>query len=159
MGQITVGISEMVLSGAADDVLVTYSLGSCLGLTLYDPIARVGGMIHCMMPLAKMDPAKAEKTPAMFVDSGVTAFLQALFEMGAKKNNIVAKAAGCANVLQQTDHFKLGERNFTVLRKIFWRNGILIAAQDVGGAKPRTMYLNMADGRTVIKSRGEESEL
>ena len=56
---ITVDISGMRISETPDDVLVTYSLGSCVGLTLYDPVAKVGGMIHCMLPLSRMDRRKA----------------------------------------------------------------------------------------------------
>lgn len=60
----TVDISAMVVTDKADDVLVTYSLGSCIGVALYDPEACVGGMIHCMLPLSKIDPAKGKSRPA-----------------------------------------------------------------------------------------------
>lgn len=151
----TVGISEMIVSRREEDILVTYALGSCLGLSLYDPVARVGGLIHCMLPLSKIDKAKAAAAPAMFVDTGVPGLLAALFEMGARRENLVATAAGAARVLQDVDHFKIGERNHTVLRKLLWKNSILIAYEDVGGAAARTMYLHMATGLTVIKTKGQ----
>ncbi len=70
---ITVDISDMKIAQNREDVIVTYSLGSCVGLTLYDPVAGIGGMIHCMLPLSKIDPEKARIKPYMFVDTGVAA--------------------------------------------------------------------------------------
>ncbi len=157
--QHTIGISEMRVTNLVDDVLVTYSLGSCIGLTLYDPIARVGGMIHCMLPLSKTDEVKAAQTPCMFVDTGVPALIQAVFDLGAQRKNLIAKVAGGANILDEQGMFKIGERNHTVLRKILWKNDILISGEEVGGTLARTMYLHMSDGRTVIKSGGAEHDL
>ena len=74
----TISVSEMMVSNSLDDVLVTYSLGSCVGLSLYDSVACVGGMIHSMLPLSKIDRAKAQAMPAMFADTGIPALLQAL---------------------------------------------------------------------------------
>jgi chemotaxis protein CheD len=142
-----------------DDILVTYSLGSCIGLTIYDPVARVGGMIHCMLPLSKTDLAKAAKTPCMFVDTGVPALIQAVFDLGGQRKNLIAKVAGGANILDEQGMFKIGERNHTVLRKILWKNDILISGEEVGGNMARTMYLYISDGRTVIKSGGVEHDL
>jgi len=155
----TVGISDMRVSKRPDDVLVTYSLGSCVGLSLHDPVAGVGGIIHCMLPLSKIDPVKAEANPCMFTDTGIPALIQALFDLGAERKNLVAKAAGAASLLDDKGLFRIGERNHTVLRKVLWKNSILIAAEDVGGTQARTMYLFMGTGRTVIRSGGRENEL
>ncbi len=155
----TVGISEMKISNQVDDVLVTYFLGSCIGLSLYDPIVHVGGLIHCMLPLSKIDPVKAKSNPQMFIDTGVPALLQAVFELGAERRRLVAKVAGAAMLLDDKRLFKIGERNYTVLRKLLRKNNISIAAEDVGGMITRTMYLYIATGRTIIKSGGWETEL
>jgi chemotaxis protein CheD len=149
----------MKVSTRRDDVLVTYSLGSCVGLTLYDPVAGVGGMIHCMLPLSKIDPAKAQANPCMFADTGIPALIQAVFNLGGERRNLVAKVAGAASLLDEKGLFRIGERNYTVLRKVLWKNNILIAAEDVGGTQARTVYLYMDTGRTVIRSGGRESEL
>lgn len=153
---ITVDISGMKLSRTPSDVIVTYSLGSCVGVTLYDPVARVGGMIHCMLPLSKIDPEKARLKPYMFVDTGVAAMLGELYSMGAKRQNIVAKVAGAGSPLGKEETFRIGQRNYTILRKFLWKNSILIDKEDVGGSKARTLYLYMADGRTTVKSEGQE---
>jgi len=149
----------MAVSNCPDDVLVTYSLGSCVGLSLYDEVVGVGGLIHCMLPLSRIDPDKAQATPAMFVDTGVPALLEALFKHGVQRKTLLAKVAGAGRLLDEKKLFKIGERNYTVLRKVLWKNDILIAAEDVGGTAPRTMFLHMTTGKTVIKSRGRETEL
>ena len=149
----------MKLTDNRDDVLVTYSLGSCVGLTLFDPVAGVGGMIHCMLPLSKIDPDKAKLKPYMFVDTGVAAMLGEMYAMGAQRQNLVAKVAGAGSPLGREETFRIGQRNYTILRKFLWKNNILIDAEDVGGAKARTLYLYMGDGRTTVKSEGKEVEL
>lgn len=155
----TVSVAEMQTSNVASDVLVTHSLGSCVGLSLYDPIARVGGLIHCMLPLSKIDPEKARTNPQMFVNTGVPALLQSMFDLGAERKRLIAKVAGCARLLDKKMLFKIGERNHTVLRKILWKNDILIAAENVGGAVPRTLYLHMNTGTTILKTYDREVEL
>ena len=155
----TVSVSDMTISNSPQDVIVTYSLGSCVGLSLYDPVACVGGMIHSMLPLSKIDRDKAKLNPAMFADTGVPSLLQAVFDLGAQRKRLIAKVAGCAQLLDEKKLFKIGERNYTVLRKVLWKNDILIAAEDVGGNTPRTMYLHMATGKTILKIRGREVEL
>jgi chemotaxis protein CheD len=157
--QVTVEISDMKVSEDPGEILVTYSLGSCVGLALFDRVAGVGGMIHCMLPLSKIDADKARVRPFMFVDSGVTQLLTTLFEMGAQRKNLVAKVAGAGSPLGKEETFRIGQRNYTILRKLLWKNSILIDAEDIGGSKARTMYLYMADGLVTVKSEGKEVPL
>jgi chemotaxis protein CheD len=149
----------MKVSNRTDDTLVTYSLGSCIGLSLYDPVVRVGGLIHCMLPLSKIDPVKAKTRPCMFTDTGVAALLQGVLNLGAQRRRLIARVAGASCLLDDKGVFRIGERNYTVVRKILWKNSILIDSEDVGGTISRTMWLHMATGRTVIKSKGREVEL
>lgn len=157
--QLTVGISEMRVSSNPSDVLITYSLGSCIGVAFYDADVKIGALIHCMLPLSRIDPQRAQVTPCMFADTGVPLALQMMFDMGAEKRRIVAKVAGAAKMLDDNDTFRIGERNWIVLRKILWKNNILIAAEDTGGSIARTMLLEIATGKTSIKSRGQQYEL
>jgi len=149
----------MKIARNPQDVIVTYSLGSCVGLTLFDPVAGVGGMIHCMLPLSKIDPEKARIKPYMFVDTGVASMLGELYALGAQRQNLIAKVAGAGSPLGREETFRIGQRNYTILRKFLWKNNILIEKEDVGGSKARTLYLYMADGRTTVKSEGKEVEL
>ncbi|MFO7776254.1 MAG: chemotaxis protein CheD [Candidatus Hydrogenedentota bacterium] len=157
--QRVVWVSDMGVSSNSADVLITYSLGSCIGLTLFDPEAGVGGLLHSMLALSRMDKAKAEANPCMFTDTGATRLIQTLLDMGASKARLVAKVAGAAAPLEAHNAFQIGERNYTVLRKVLWKNGILIAGEDVGGKAPRTMSLYMDCGVTTIKMGGVEVEL
>jgi chemotaxis protein CheD len=112
-----------------------------------------------MLPLSKIDPARAQARPCMFVDTGVPALLHGLFRLGAAKKNLVVRVAGAGSPLGREQVFKIGQRNYTVLRKLLWKNGILIQGEDVGGASARTLYLDIASGRTIMKADGREVEL
>jgi chemotaxis protein CheD len=150
----------MKVANVAGDVIVTHALGSCLGVMVYDPVAVVGGMLHVMMPQASLNPEKAKSNPYMFVDSGVPAFFQELYAAGALKQRCVVTVAGGSNVHGgDNDRFAIGKRNYLMLRKLFWKNGILIKAEDVGGSAPRTVYLEIGSGRTWLSTAGQEREL
>lgn len=155
----TVGISEMLVSRQAEDILVTYSLGSCVGVAVYDPGIQVGGLIHCMLPLSRLDPERAKRTPEMFTDTGVPALLKAVLDLGASRKRLVVRVAGGAAPLSDNGVFKIGERNYTVLRKVLWKNDILIAGESVGGTVARTMTLYMDTGRTTVRTGGVEQDL
>jgi chemotaxis protein CheD len=154
-----VGIAEMKVSRTASDVLVTYSLGSCVGVTMYDPRVRAGGLIHCMLPFSTIDPEKAVTRPEMFTDTGLTLLLQKLFDLGAEKRTLIVKVAGAARLLDANGVFRIGERNIAVLEKVLEKNGIPIAGEDVGGTVARTMSLHLSSGKTVLKISGKESVL
>ncbi|HPF34281.1 MAG TPA: chemotaxis protein CheD [Candidatus Krumholzibacteria bacterium] len=156
---LTVDISDMKVSTNPEEILVTYSLGSCVGVVLYDPVVRVGGMIHCMLPLSRIDPEKAALKPHMFVDTGLSALLRAVYERGARKKDLIARVAGAGSPLGQEKIFKIGQRNYTVVRKVLWKNNIMIASENVGGPEARTLFMDMATGRTLVKSGGREVEL
>jgi len=142
--------------GRDADLIVTHALGSCLGLVVHDPVERVGGLLHAMLPLSKINPAKAEANPYMFVDTGVPVLFKALFEIGGLKSRMVIKAAGCGNPLGKNEIFKIGERNHTILKKLLWKNNILLETEDVGGTASRTLHFDVATGQTVISSNGKK---
>ena len=145
--------------GRNGDLLVTHALGSCLGLMVYDPVARVGGLLHAMLPLSKINQQKAQANPYMFVDTGVPALFKALYELGGQKKRMIVKAAGCGNPIGNNEMFKIGERNYTVLKKLLWKNGVLLDAEDVGGTDSRTVHFELATGQTVLSKKGQKWEL
>ena len=159
MGNVTVGISDMAVSKAQDDVLVTYALGSCVGVAIYDPVASVAGMIHCMLPMSKIDPKKAADIPCMFVDTGLPRLFKRAYALGAEKERIIVKVAGGSNIHDDQGRFKIGERNYAVLRKMLWKNKLLIDAEDVGGSISRTVYMDVATGVVSIRSNGQVNVL
>ncbi len=150
-----VGVSDLKVSGHPEDVIITHALGSCLGITAFDAAAGVGGMVHVMLPLSKADPEKAQHKPAMYVDTGLQWLLNEVYKLGAQKDNLEIIVAGGASMKREEgdDYFKIGKRNFTTLRKLLWKNGFMIAKQDVGGHNSRTMTLSIADGIVTINKQ------
>lgn len=148
-----VGLADMKVSATEDDVLVTYALGSCLGITVYDPVARVGGLLHVMLPSADIDPDGAQQNPFKFVDTGVPRLFNECYRAGAVKQRMVVKVAGGArpNAAGAEDHFEIGKRNFIMLRKLFWKNGVLMDATEVGGSDSRTVELEIGSGTVTLK--------
>ena len=94
----TVGVSDMKISNQAGDIVVTHALGSCIGIAIHDPVAHVGGILHYMLPVSKVDPEKAKNNPMMFGDTGVPALFQEAYRMGAKKENLRVVMATCCRM-------------------------------------------------------------
>lgn len=156
---VVVGVADIKVSRAAEDELVTYALGSCIAVVVYDPVHRVGGMIHYMLPLSQINPDKARENPAMFADTGVPLLFESVYALGSKKADLVVKVAGGGAPLGDGSLFQIGQRNYTVLRKMLWKCSVLVAAEDVGGNAPRTVRLEMATGRVTVQSANQLSEL
>ena len=145
--------------GVKSDEIVTHALGSCLGLMIYDPVAHVGGMLHAMLPLSKINPEKAVANPYMFVDKGVPVLFKEVYNLGGQKGRLIVKAAGCGSPLGKNEMFKIGERNYTVLKKLLWKNGVLLKAEEVGGSISRTVYFDISTGRVTIRNGRQERVL
>ena len=159
MKNVTVDISDFKVSDEREAVLVTYALGSCVAVLLHDPVRVAAGMIHYMLPLSEISPEKARLTPAMFADTGIPLLFKAMYDLGCRKQDLVAKVTGGGALYDDHGMFDIGKRNYVVLRKMFWKNGVIIAAEDVGGAKSRTARLHVETGRATVASHGEEVEL
>jgi chemotaxis protein CheD len=116
-------------------------------------------MIHYMLPLSDMASDKARARPAMFADTGIPLLFQTLYRLGCAKRDLVVKVTGGGALFDDQGIFAIGHRNYTVLRKMFWKAGVMIAAEDVGGAKSRTARLQVGTGRCTVSSQGVEVEL
>lgn len=154
-----IGIAEMEVSEDPSAVLTASNLGSCLGIAVYDPVRSIGGMIHCLLPLSKSDPDKAREKPYMYVDTGVAALLDQLLQRGCKKQNLEIYVAGGAEMTETTNLLQIGKKNITVLRKILWKNDLLIKNQDVGGHCSRTITLHIGTGEILLRMNGQEQTL
>ena len=155
-----VGIADMGITQGNEDGLITYSLGSCIGVVIYDPVAGVGGLLHYMLPESQLDPQKAQKNPFMFADTGIPLLFKEAYRFGASKNRIIVKVAGGSQILDDSGFFNIGKRNYMALRKILWKNNVLIKSEDIGGQVSRTVRLDLASGKVWVKYSGEgEKEL
>ncbi len=157
-----VGIAEMAVSANGSERLVTYALGSCLGVAVHDPVAGVSGLLHVMLPSSEIDPEKAQRNPYMFVDTGVPELFRACYRAGALKERLIVKVVGGAFTGEgdQPDNFQVGKRNVLTLKKLLWKNGVILRAEDVGGQRvSRTVFLRVTTGEVVVKTNGRESTL
>ena len=154
-----VGVSDMKICHHRGGILVTHALGSCVGIVLFDPEIGVGGMLHYMLPLSRLDQEKARKSPLMFGDTGIPMLFHESYKFGAVKERLRVIVAGGAQVFEQRDFFDIGARNITIARKMLWKNNVMIAAEHVGGHQPRTLYLDTATGETWLTTRGIRIDL
>ena len=153
--QLTVNIADAKVSADPEVVLATYSLGSCIGLTLYDPKTKIGGMLHFQLPTSTLDAHRAQQNPLMFADTGFAHLISVLTSCGAEKRRLRVRLAGAAQMLNDSKLFDIGRRNHAAVRKLLWQHGMFIDAEHVGGSTPRTMYLAVADGSVILKMGGE----
>ncbi len=154
-----VGIADLAVVVGPRARIVTYALGSCIGLTAYDPIAKVGGMLHFMLAQPAAGSDDAERKPWMFGSSGVPDLIRRVIELGGSRGRLVFCAAGAAEVIQDCGTFAIGQRNRTILRKLFWKENLAIAAEDTGGNAARNLTLDLATGSVSVRMKGEERQL
>lgn len=157
-----VGVADLKVSNVQGERLITYALGSCLGIVVHDPVAGVAGMLHVMLPTGTIDPAKMQDKPAMFVDSGVPLLFKECYKLGAKKERMQVKVAGGAHqgAREEDDRFQIGKRNMIALRKLLWKNNVLVHAHETGGVQTsRTMWVDVTSGDVTLKINGTESKL
>ena len=155
----TVGNGRMRVSREPNDLLVAYALGSCVGVAAWDSVARVGGLLHAMLPTSKLDAAKARERPAMFVDTGVTALLRAMRAKGALAGRTRVTIAGGGARATGPEHFDIGRRNVLAARRVLWERRLRIVGEAVGGPWPRPLSQPIATGaaRVSIREQGGAS--
>ncbi len=157
---ISLGLGEQAISRDPQDVLVAYGLGSCLGISIIDPVTRITGLIHAVLPekmngLGETDSAACYK----YVDQGIENLLAAMTKEGANKNRLVVRMVGGANMLIATgltSTFDIGTRNIEKAHATFQRLNIKIAAEEVGGHTGRTVRVYVADSRVTVRVIGEK---
>jgi chemotaxis protein CheD len=157
--QLVVDVGDLKVTNMPDAVLATYALGSCVGISMYDPLAQVGGLLHCQLPAASADPDRARERPAMFADTGLAALLQAVIAIGGQKRRLEIKLAGASQMLGDDHVFNIGRRNYAAVRKALWQEGLLIDREAIGGTVARTMFVHLSDGDVFVKSGSEMSRL
>ncbi|MFN2357962.1 MAG: chemotaxis protein CheD [Desulfotignum sp.] len=149
-----VGVADMKVSNNPGESIITYSLGSCIGLVIYDPVVKVGGMLHYMLPDSSIDQNKAAVRPYMFADSGIPRLFKSAYQLGAAKQRMKVYVAGGAEILDQKGFFNIGKRNYMALKKMFFKNKVMISQQDVGGNVNRTVRIEIATGDIYVKTSG-----
>jgi chemotaxis protein CheD len=157
--RLIVDVGHFLVSNDPEAELITFALGSCVAVILHDRSRLVGGMIHYRLPVSSVDPEKGRLQPATFADTGLQALFRKMCGTDCNKRDIVVKLAGGSSMNGDSQHFDIGNRNILIARRILWQHRLLIAAESVGGSIPRTVYLNVGNGRCYIRTPNEEFEL
>lgn len=152
---IKVGMADLKVT-KAPDTLTTLGLGSCIGLTLYDPVAKVGGLVHYMLP----DSTKLRNNSniAKFGDTGIQELLKQVLAQGASQRRLVAKIAGGAKMFEVSGLSSVGnvgERNAEQAKLMLKKLNIPLIAEDTGLNYGRTVELNCENGDFIIKAVGK----
>ncbi|MGD0796903.1 MAG: chemotaxis protein CheD [Acidobacteriaceae bacterium] len=155
MASLIVGIGDCKVSKDPADTIVTHALGSCIGIMIHDPVAKVAGLLHYMLPESSLDAGKAQARPYMFADTGIPLLIQNAIALGAVKSRLVVMAAGGAQMMDPNNTFNIGQRNQLALRKIMWKAGVLVHSEEVGGTNSRTVRIEVATGRVQLRASGE----
>ena len=151
--KISVGIADMKIA-RREGTLITYALGSCIGITFYDPAIKLGGLLHIMLP-NRSDPN--DPKIYKYADSGIREMVRKLSAFGMVKSRTVVKIAGGAKMFDikgNTDFGNIGQRNAAMVKKILMEERMRITSEDTGGAYARTMLLNVDNGDVVIRTVG-----
>ena len=153
--RITVSISDMKVSKDPESYLITHSLGSCIGLVVYDRRARIGGLLHFQLPDSQNHGARAQENPFMFADTAIPMMLQRLVSKGAERKHFVVGIFGGASMLDDEQLFKIGIKNARASKKILWQHAIPVDYEDVGGNSSRTVSLEIGSGRIGLRKDGQ----
>ncbi|HEY1341946.1 MAG TPA: chemotaxis protein CheD [Bryobacteraceae bacterium] len=146
------------IGDTAGQVLTTYALGSCIGLSVYDPVAVVGGLLHFVLPDSGIDAGRGRENPFRFADTGIPLLLDQVCARGASKRRLAVHAVGAAR-MGQANVFEIGKRNYLAARRILWKAGILLSGEAVGGEVPRTVRLEIGSGKVWIHEDGAQRVL
>ena len=154
---IPVGISDYKTS-KSPDTLVTYALGSCVGITLYDSFAHVGGLSHIMLPSSSLKANGIIDDRMKYADTAIPDLIAELIRLGAKRSSLKAKIVGGANMFNTSGTSfvdTIGERNIEAVKQVLGQLGIPLVAEDVGANYGRTVYFLLEDGKVRVQSLGK----
>lgn len=157
---ISLGLGELTTSHDPEDVLVAYGLGSCLGISMIDPLARVAGLLHAVLPEGLYgSQGEDPSTYGKYVDRGIENLLAAMAKEGSLRNRLIIRVVGGANMLIApglTSTFDIGTRNIEKARLTFQRLNMKVAVEEVGGHTGRTVRVYVANSRVTVRVIGEK---
>ena len=149
---IKVGMADFKVS-RSPATIISYGLGSCIGVSLYDPQTKIGGLLHIMLPDSKQ--SRATDNPAKFADTGIPLMLDVVLKMGASRSRLVAKMAGGAQMFafaNATDVMRVGSRNVAASKEILQKLGIRLVGEDTGANYGRTVQIDLTNGVYTVKT-------
>lgn len=152
-----IGIADMKMA-RGEGVLITYALGSCIGICLYDPLIKLGAMIHIMLPL-NMETGR--KNTMKYVDTGLRETLRQMEAQGASRSRITAKIAGGAKMFEVGGGTlaNIGQRNIESVHLHLRKEGIRLLKEDVGGTIARTLLFDVSNGMGCVRCYGRQETI
>jgi chemotaxis protein CheD len=148
--RLPVQVGDLAVSADTAVVISTYALGSCVAVAAYDSTAKVGGILHLMLPDSAMAPEKAARQPAMFANTGLPLFFRALAGLNARRSHLRLFVGGGASVLRGPDSFQIGGRNVTATLSFLADQGWRVRKSELGGTTNRTLHLEVANGTVTL---------
>ena len=152
--ELVVGIADLKESKNPQGVIVTYALGSCLGVTCYDPLGRVGGMLHAMLGDSKAGHQNAP-VRAAYLDTGIPDLIQRVIDLGGNPRVFQFKIFGGAQTIQAADYFNIGTRNIKMMEVLATQLRLQVKVWEVGGHQNRTIRLYLRDGSVKLRTPGQ----
>lgn len=159
---VIIGIAQLHV-GKAPGKIITIGLGSCVGVTLYDPITQIGGMVHIMLSdsqkFALGNRAESSLMKGKYADTGIRELINQMVAAGACRTNLVAKMAGGAQmfeVKEGNDALSIGDKNVESAKAVLAANNIRLVAEDTGADYGRTIELNLDDGSLLVRTVTQE---
>jgi chemotaxis protein CheD len=155
MNRLVVGTGECKVSGDASTALVTYALGSCIALAIHDPVSKVSGLLHFMLPDSQSVKAKTAEWPFLCADTGIPLMLRTIRDKGADLRRLNVFAIGGAQVMTAVDGFEIGKRNYAAMRQELAKAGLTLNNEMVGGSTSSNVGLEIATGKVWVRCAGE----
>jgi chemotaxis protein CheD len=155
MTPLIVDIADCRLMADPAGELITYALGSCIGIAIHDPVAKVSGLLHVLLPDSRLQPEDAVRHPFKYADTGIPELFHRAYRLGAEKRRLQVYLIGGSTLSDQAGVFAVGAKNITAARKILWRAGVFLHAEATGGAVSRTVRLDARTGDVFLRLPGE----
>lgn len=151
--KITIGIADMKMAQNSG-MLITYALGSCIGICLYDQKIKLGALVHIMLPL-NMEPGR--KNTMKYADTGIRETLKMMESKGASRSRITAKIAGGAKMfeIKGGSLSNIGQRNIESVHNTLKREGVKLLKEEVGGTIARTLLFDVGTGLACVRCYGK----
>jgi chemotaxis protein CheD len=152
-----IGIGKLITTKQENDRLITYALGSCIAVVMYESNLRIGGLLHFMLPDSKIHRSNKPLKLGMYADTGIPKLLSEMKSLGAQNKFLSTKLVGGAELSKSS--FNIGKRNILAAKKLLWKYNIRVHAEDVGGSASRTVSLDNSSGSCIVKSGGKDYRL
>ena len=154
---VTVGLGEVCVTKNPSTSLACFGLGSCISLCAYDPVSKVAGMAHIVLP--ESDHSNPGKVSTKYADIAVPVLLEEMHKHGATKSRLIAKLVGGAQMIQAAGFdaaLEMGARNLEMTRKALASEGVHLSAADTGGSQGRSVWLSADSGKVMVRTAGME---